>query len=206
MSAADPSPAPSAVARTVIELLPYMSADALEDLEELIGLELTFPSAARLREARLGLLLDMVAVSQGVFPLVREYLAERAARAKLGEDWPDASTISRAYHDWDRACRAAMRLHYLGGAARVHSETRYQQPRDSYSEEEVMDAIDRFVAAHNTTDPEYIEFFTWGAKLRREANHRGDPDPRIPGPAQVKDLFGDFYRAVAAAGSRRCAD
>lgn len=196
----------AAVAQFVVDVIPGLDDRTVDELDQLIGLRLTFPTAAELRDGRLGLLLEMIAVSQGVFPQVPEYRAERKARKALGEIWPDASTISRAYKGWDRACRAAMRLHHLGGASRVQGEPHYQRPRDSYTREEILAAIDRFWRDHDRCWPQYTEFFKWGEKLRRDANRRGDRDPRIPCPNQVIEFFPDgFYAAVEEARTHRTA-
>jgi hypothetical protein len=190
---------PSEAAQMIAAIVPALPAEAVADLQALLAMRLEFTTPALAREARLGLLLDLVAVSQGELPDTAAYEAERELRRERGEDWPAASTLARAYNGWDRACRAAIRLHFDGGAARVPANHHHGGDHAPYSRAEILDAIIRFHDSHDQTWPRSGEFFAWGAALRKRARRVGAPDPRIPNAKQVRAAFGEFERAVRAA-------
>jgi hypothetical protein len=193
---------PSEVALALVDLLSAMPVDAVADLQALLAMRLHFIAPAIAREARLGLLLDLVAVSHGELPDTAAYEQARDQAQGRGESWPAASTLARAYNGWDRACMAAIRLYHLGGRARTPSDYHHGGRGQPYSRAEVLDAIIRFHDSHDGTWPRRGEFFKWGTVLRKHARRTGAADPRIPNAKQVESACGRFDQAVRAAAER----
>jgi hypothetical protein len=190
---------PSEVAVALVELLPALPAEAITDLQALLAMRLDFVAPSVAREARIGLLLDLVVVSDGELPGTDTYEQAREHSQCRGETWPAASTLARAYNGWDRACRAAMRLYHLGGRARTPSDYHHGGRGEPYSRAEVLDAIICFRDSHDNTWPQRGEFFQWGTAQRKLARRAGAPDPRIPNAKQLKTVCGRFDQAVRAA-------
>jgi len=189
---------PSEVALLVAGLLPTLPPQTVRDLQALIAQRLTFVGAAEAREARLGLLLDLVAVSGGEIPATADYEDERARRRKQGEVWPNASVLSRAYNGWPRACLAAMRLHFRSGAG-VSVEHPQSRKKETFTRAEMLQAIVRFADAHEQRWPTYTEFFVWRRDLRQRARLSGSPSPRVPAPGDYRKYFANFPAAVRTA-------
>lgn len=196
----EPGGEPSEAAVFSAEILAQtMSQSELMDLERLLAHSLAHPKPAQLREARLGLLIELCTTQTAEVPTQKRYDEERQRRKLLGEHWPDSTTLSRAFHGWNWACRAAMRLVHVGSAARVsHSQHFRKSQRAPYTRQEVIDAILRF---RDTWDrrPDFSAFLAWGASERAFARLHGRQDPRIPSLPVITRLFGDFERARAAA-------
>lgn len=193
----------SEVALALVELLPALPAEAISDLQTLLAMRLDFVAPSVARETRLGLLLDLVAVSNGELPDTVAYEQARQQGQLRGEKWPSASTLMRAYNGWDRACRAAMRLYHLGGRARTPSNYHHGGRNEPYSRAEVLEAIIRFHDSHDSTWPLRSEFFLWGTAQRKHARRIGAPDPRIPNAKQLRAVCGRFDQAVRAARELR---
>jgi hypothetical protein len=103
-------------ASEVAQTLATLAADrqALGDgpaaeLARLLGHSLAATSAAHRRDARLGLLFEIVGRGSGEVPTEAAYEEVRVARAAAGEDWPTAQALGQAYGHWLSAVRAAMR-------------------------------------------------------------------------------------------------
>jgi hypothetical protein len=202
----EPTP-PDAVA-FAIRLIRVLDATGKRDLERLLAADLALPTAAELREARLGTLVDMLG-DNGEAPSAPGYEIERERVARLpgvGKP-PAASTLLRAYgDDWDRVVKAAYELRKYGSASRVkttHKCARGGRVKDnSYTREEVFAAIIRFRDSHQGTWPSGNQYFKWAGTLRRRAREGGHPDPRLPSASGIKPHFKRFADAVTAAKRR----
>jgi hypothetical protein len=199
-----PETGPGPLALGLAKLVRALSPQAVADLERLLVNSIGAPSAAELREARLGLLVEMVSAGDGQIPAVRDYLELRGRRAQAGEDWPTASSLLAAYGSITAAARAAMRLHHDGSQARVPHTHRHARSYSSYTREEVVAALGRFQREHGSWPRSELEFLTWGEALRRAARQGGHPDPRVPTAKPIRKLFGAFGRALTVA-SASCA-
>lgn len=191
----------SAQAASFVALVPNLPEQTLRDLERLLLADLASPSGAELREAGLGLLIEMVADGSGEVPPTEDYDRLRDERQLTGERWPDSTTLIRAYSNtWTIAVRAAMRLSFEGSAARVAHTHKHGRGRGhDYTREEVLAALVWFRDEHNGRWPEATQFYAWGEQLRRAARKGGHPDPRIPTRPVVHRLFERFGLARAAA-------
>ncbi len=198
MTSATARDEPSEVARELAKLIGALSAEAALQLEGLLANSIGSPSSAEIREARLGLLIELVSVGTGEVPGVDQYNGERDQRSARGEHWPSASALSKAYFGWQQAVRAAMRLHFIGTRARVASSHTHAPASGEYTRPEVTNAIRRFRDRHGTW-PSYSEYGQWGADARRLARRGGHPDPRIPEHVVIRKLFGEWDRALAVA-------
>jgi hypothetical protein len=139
-------PEPTEAAQVLAAIVPALPGDAVRDLQLLLAHRLAFISPSLARELRLGLLLDLVAVSDGELPSTDDYEHERAGRARRGQAWPAASTLARGFNGWSRACAAAMRLHHLGSPARMPRDFAHGGASAPYSRAQVLGAIRRFHA------------------------------------------------------------
>lgn len=174
---------------------------AARELERLLGNSLAAPSAAERREARLGLLIDIVSGAEGEFVTAEAYERIRSERRERGEVWPAASSLSRAYGHWLRALEAACRFWHVGGAARVAADHRHARPSQSYKPIEIRSALLKaqanlgLAADEWPTEWEYLE---WAARNRQLGRSSGS-ERRIPGAKQIRKAYGSYAAAVAAA-------
>jgi hypothetical protein len=172
---------------------------ALTDLERLLAASVSIPTAGELRSARLGLVADLVAAGTGEIPGVADYLAARRQRAATGETWPAPSTLLAAFGDWVTVVRAAMRLS-RGEVRNVpHTHRNRREASPPYTRAEVIAALGRFRAWKGDWPEGAFEWERWAAEVRRLAREGGKPDPRLPGQATIKKLFGSFGHALGAA-------
>jgi hypothetical protein len=176
-----------------------MSQTDLLELERMLAHSLSHPRPSLLREARLGLLIEMCDEQTGEVPDVDRYEQERRRRLETDESWPVATTIARAFFGWYQACRAAMRLKVMGAASREsHSQTHRTGLRREYTRQEVTATLARFHDERGRW-PNFSEFWRWGQDLRQHARRNGLPDPRIPSMPVVARAFGSFDRALSVA-------
>jgi hypothetical protein len=202
---ADDERVPPDVVAFAIRLIHVLDARGKRDLERLLAADLALPTAAELREARLGTLVDMLDDS-GECPTAPAYEAERERVGRISgvAKPPAASTLLRAYgNDWGRAVRAAYELRKYGSASRVKHDHKYARGGrvkgdDVYTREEAIAAIVRFRDRHEVW-PTGNQYFKWAAALRRRAREGGHPDPRLPSGTGIKPHFKRFVDAVTAA-------
>ncbi len=201
MRSSTPAPTTSAVAAGFVELVPDLPMETLRHIERLLLANLASPTGAELREARLGLLIDMVAGGSGEIPLTADYDAAVERRRAFGESWPDSTTLSRAYcKSWTTAVRAAMRLVLCDGPRRVpHSYKHAVGGQNGYGRSEVVAALMRFHHDHEGRWPQPSQFYDWGQQLRLHARTNGHRDPRIPTRKALGRHFDSFDLARRAA-------
>jgi hypothetical protein len=187
----------SDLAQGLASILHAFPQQAIEDLERLISNDMGAPTPAELREARLGLLIEVVSSGEGEIPRTRDYDGVRKHRAQTrGEDWPAASTLVESYGSFLAAVKAAMRLHHDGSAARVPHTHRHARPYKRYSRDEVVVAIRSFRDQHGTWPRSELEYLTWATTVRQARRNGGHRDPRLPSAKPIRTLFGGFQRAL----------
>jgi hypothetical protein len=190
-------PSASELAQGLASIVHAFPPEAIEDLERLISNELGAPTSAELREARLGLLIELISTGDGEIPRTRDYDGVRKLRAQTrDEEWPAASTIVESYGSFLAAVKAAMRLHHEGSAARVPHTHRHARPYKRYSRNEVVAAIRSFRDQHGSWPRSELEYLTWATTVRRIKRNGGHPDPRLPSAKPIRTLFGGFQRAL----------
>jgi len=175
--------------------------EAARELERLLRHSLAAPGAAVLREARIGLLVDIVSQGVGEFVTEEAYELERSTRKARGEDWPAASTLARAYGDWLTAVRAACRYWFEGGSARVAADHSHARPSQSYKPAEIRSALLRAQVDLGLAPDEWPtewEYHEWAQISRRLARLSGN-GCRIPGAKQIRKAYGSYATAVEAA-------
>jgi hypothetical protein len=185
------------VALALAALVPTMSVEGATDLKRLLGHSISLPSPAELREARLGLLIDLVENGSGEVPSVEAYEGVRSKRRDEGETWPAATTLIHAYGGhWLAAVRSAMRVAFES-RRRVPSDYAHARLRASYTREECLAA---FVASSEAlgSEPSMQEYLEWAALTRRLNRLSGRPDPRLPGRKQIMKAWGTYERLLAA--------
>jgi hypothetical protein len=174
-----------------------MSVEAATDLKRLVGHSISLPSPAELREARLGLLIDLVENGSGEVPSAEVYEAERSKRREDGETWPAASTLIHAYGGhWLAAVRSAMRVAFES-IRRVPSNYAHARPAASYTRDECLAAL---IACSDAleSEPTMQEYLEWATLTRRLSRLNGQSDPRLPGRKQILKAWGTFERLLAA--------
>jgi hypothetical protein len=197
----DPVPVDaSELAQGLAQILRPFPRQAIEDLERLLANNLGAPTPAELREARLGLLVELISTGDGEIPRTRAYDDLRRSRLEAnGERWPSASTLVESYGSFLAAVRAAMRLHHNGSAARVPHTHRHARPYQPYTRDEVIAALRSFHDQIGSWPRSELEYLTWGETVRRARRHGGHSDPRIPSAKPIRKLFGDFGRVLTIA-------
>jgi hypothetical protein len=173
-------------------------------LKRLLSHSLTIPSPSELREARLGLLIDLVSDGTGAVPTTEDYERARQQRRRRGEEWPAHSTLIRAWGGhWLAVVRAAMRVAFKGNEGRVSNSGHHHKFSTSYSRNEVATAIcDCWLALDLDSEgsgPAFKEYLAWAQLCRRQARLAGKPEPRLPTRESVLKAWGTWNRAVGAA-------
>jgi hypothetical protein len=190
----------SELAQGLAQILRSFPRQAIEDLERLLAHNLGAPTSAELREARLGLLAEMISTADGEIPRARDYDDLRGRRLETtGERWPSASTLVESYGSFLAAVKAAMRLHHDGSGARVPHTHRHARAYERYRRDEVIAALRLFYEQHGSWPRSELEFLTWGETVRRARRYGGHSDPRIPTARPIRKLFGGFQRALKVA-------
>ena len=188
----------SEVAQVIASLVPFLPNEAASDLRRLLGHDLSAPTTGELREARLGLLVTLIAQGTGEVPSTAVYDEAREQEATRGYDWPSHSGLIRAYGHWLKAVRAAMRLYFDGGKARVKASGQNSRWSTAYSQPEILDAIKRCRGALDNW-PTQWEYEEWARLARMAARAAGLPDPRVPVLGPIRTQFGSWDKALAAA-------
>jgi hypothetical protein len=191
----------SEVAQALAALAPALPEKTLQDVRRLLAQSIAAPGAGARREARLGLLLRLVATGSAEVPTVETYQRARNDAEARGENWPTHSTLIRAYGHWLAAVRAAMRLHFEGASARVAASHRHAFRHRNYTRDEILTALDRCRAALEDW-PTQWEYEEWAFLVRQRAQTAGLADPRLPVLKPIRRYFGTFAAAIEAAQQR----
>lgn len=179
-----------------VAALPETSARELRDL---LCDFLAQGHTARRREARLGLLIELLEFGERASPVTQsEYEAARAERAGRGEDWPPATVISTPFGGWDQACLVALRLSRLGTGARQSADHSHGKFKGPCTHLQIADALIKCRMELGFW-PYASLYFDWAGHCRRLARANGLPDPNLPGRPQFKKLVGDFERGLELA-------
>jgi hypothetical protein len=185
--------------------------EAAIELRRLVSHSLAAPLPGAVRDARLGLLIQLISDGSGEYVDAARYENALRERQADGEDWPDRSTLIRAYGHWLLAVRAAMRFWFDGGHARVPASYAHAQMHRAYRPPEILASIIRLrselAEMHPDADespwPTEWEFEEWGRLVRGGARRAGT-EARVPGLKQIRKAFGSYDRAVEHA--RRLAE
>ncbi len=206
-SAVDDGAGAGEVAWVIAELIPVLSEQTISDLGRLVNHSLSAISIPELREARLGLLIELVTGSQGVIPGIDDYNEARRQRAEDGEIWPAHTTLTRIHGGhWLGAVRAAMRVAEDGAKAGVATVAgKGKQP--PYNRREVINAIEQcWTGLRLDPDgrgPSANEYKEWAWLGRRMARLSGQAEPRLPVLEIICKQFGSFERAIAVCRRER---
>lgn len=195
------------VAWAIAAIVPELPQETAADLQRLLRHSITAPRPSELREARLGLLIDLVSDGSGEVPSSDDYNRVRGEREEIGQTWPAHTTLIRAYGGhWLAAVRAAMRVAYSDTAINVAASPGYFGSRLAYSRDEVAAAIAscwrNLGLDPDGPGPTQEEYLEWAGLTRRARRLAGKPDPRLPGSSAVRRLCGNWGRAVALATSQ----
>lgn len=190
----------SEVAQAIASFVPALTDKAAEDLKRLLARTLTLPSPAELREARLGLLIDLVTELSGEVPSIELYNQSRAERlSENGQRWPAHTTLIRAYGShWLAAVKAAMRVAFEGSNHHVSHDNHHHQFKASYERDECIDAVRQCAEAIGCM-PTLSEYNDWAILMRRGARAAGQPEPRLPSRETVIKVWGSWERLARAA-------
>lgn len=196
-----------------------IAAEKLPDHEalqllHLLGFHMRRKTVARVREARLGLLVEIMDHT-GQVPTSTEYDQACKDRAQKGQEWPGHQDLCRAYVDWIGAVKAAAR-HIFDTGARGGVPSSYghsRVARDEYLPHEIIDAIircrDGLGPWPTIRDwPSERDYFAWAEIQRRLAWDRTDEDgvpvadPRLPSRKSFFKKYPSYERAVSVAIAR----
>jgi hypothetical protein len=182
-------------------LVPALTEKAATDLRRLLARTLTLPTPAELREARLGLLIDLVVELEGEVPSIELYNERRARRAdEAGEEWPAHTTLIRAYGStWLAAVKAAMRVAFEGSNHTVSQDNHHRTFVKPYEREECLAAIRHCAQAIGAT-PSLMEYNDWTILMRRSHRLAGQREPRLPSRETVLKSWGSWQRLLRAVG------
>lgn len=173
------------------------------DLMELLAHSLSAQTAVERREARLGLLIDLVADAAAKCstrpPRRQDYDEARAERAQNGEHWPSSSALCDSYLGWSRAITAAIVV-FEGNARGVSTDKSHaSKHRQTYTRPEITRSIINCREA--TGDwPTQWEMAIWAQAQRRLARlSNRQTTELLPGLKQIRKKFGTWDRALARA-------
>ncbi len=144
----------SELGRGLAALVDTVPVQAAEHLLRLVRHSLAAPPPGLLREARLGLLIDLLGARNGELLGTDVYETARAERLLRGENWPVYTTVLRAFGDWLHAQMAAIRLAYLGTQARAPRSMRHTGGRARYTKREVIEVFIRAATRLRRLDDE----------------------------------------------------
>lgn len=193
---------PSPVAQALADWVPDLPRQTIIDLRRLLEHDQAVPTPALRRNVQLGLLVDLIR-DDGEVPAWDAYDRERAERARRGEDWPDRTTLAKAYGGgsggWIAACKAAANRAFKSGRASGGKTRRQPGPVVSYSQ-----ALDALIDAREQcgTWLNQWEFPKWAEVQRQIARGAHKPLPRIPSLKRIRQLFDSYPAAVAKAKER----
>ncbi len=192
MTAASPQ------ALVIAALARHLPADTRRELRQMLANSIAAPTPAEFREARLGLLLELLD-SVGVAHATGEsYEALRAdRRAATAESWPSRSQLSRAYGNWMRALEAASKLIGEAGPGAPGDHANRSAPR-LYTRRDLLTAIERCRLVIGTW-PSRSTYARWTSLAIRNARRHGRTDPAIPSVSAIIKRFGTWTRAVELA-------
>ena len=192
------------VAWVLAQLVPGLSEATASDLRRLLSHSLTCPTAAERREARLGLLIDIVADGSGGIPGVAEYEAARAERQQQSQSWPSSSTLIQAYGGhWLAAVRSAMRIAFDGTGGKAPSSGHHLRKHPTpFRREEVAEALAQCWRAiglnPNGAGPSQAEYLDW-VDLTKRAARQSRKAVRLPTQTVVSRLWPNWERLVEKA-------
>lgn len=206
-----PNPSPQERAEAYEVVCASMPDEEALQLLLLLGFRLKAKTNARLREARLGLLVEMLDENAYV-PKSSEYDREVERRASMGQEWPDHRELGRAYGTWLGAVVAAARHYFAVGGARgvPHTYAYARLPRPAFTPPMVIDAITRCRDALGPWPsiydwPTEQDYFAWAKIQRRLAwsitDDDGIPvrDPLLPDRQAFFKQYPTYERAVSVA-------
>ena len=207
-SAVDPTEA----AHVIVELVTdtsWFSDDEAICLRDLLANELSIATPGRERTERLGLLIEMIADGTGQFVTSTRYDELRQQRLAGGTEWPDSTTISRAYGGWLEAVRTCARL-VFGNGLNISSRGRKGRPRPAnFTTLELLNGLERCYvelrgdeAGKGAPWPRQSEYVRWLHLLRQIARHAGQPTPRVSYVSGLRRTFGSYEQAVEIARNR----
>ncbi len=205
----------SEAAAFVASMLPALPEQTTRDLRRLLARKLTLPSPAEIRYQRLGLLMDLLAASQGEVPTVATYSDAREERKVAGkaagrptgqDDWASASTLIEAYGSWTRAVRTAMWLHRDGSASQTPASVRPHAGKRAYSHDEALTAVRLCRDAIGGAWPTESEYDDYRLLARELAGEAGQSFDRHPTRGTLARLFGPWPATLEAASARERAE
>lgn len=191
-------------AQLIAQIVPRLPAQSAYDLKRLVELDIALPSRAAIREARLGLLIELIALPRDHegLPSEADYEKLRLMRGVLGERWPSARTLRDAYGHWLKATQAAVNqlrgYNATGGRIKVPASNDHGGRHAPYTRQDVLDAL-RLTKQTIGSWPTEWEYELFARAARKAAKEAGNPAPRLPGLKQIRTQFGNFPRAVQAA-------
>jgi hypothetical protein len=187
----------SETVQTIVALVPYLPDPTRIQLRKMLANSIAAPTAAELREARLGLLIELVTGGDSQDANTDSYEALRAKRAAAGQTWPSRSQLSRAYGTWLRALDAATTLagEATGGAP---SHCGRPRVRHRYSRRDLVLALQRSHIALGMW-PSPREYQRWRSLAVRAARNHGRAAAAIPSHPVIARRFGTWSRALALA-------
>lgn len=193
---------PSELAHGIAALACALPENTARDLYRLLSHSVAAPTPAEIREARLGLMLDLVAEGTGEFIGVERYEGARAERAADGEIWPAHATLCGVFGSWTDVVSLAMRLAHDGTSSGVpHTKRHLKDHAPPYLRDDVLDALTRCASDLGGWPGEW-EYYEWARVSRMLARDAGKSTRRFPGRGPICRLFGDFGRAVNVAQRR----
>jgi hypothetical protein len=194
MSAASKTVTPSEKVTAIAALFPALPKEDAAQLRDLLAHHAAFPTAATVREERLGLLIELL-IEGAEVPTADAYDEARAQRIAAGDDrWPHSTTLARSFGGRFRnAAIAAGRLCFEGGTARVPASFAHGGDHAEYTWPEVIAAVRRFKTKWGDWPHSFGELGEWRRLERRHAAEHGLKDPRIPCRKQIVTLIGDSF-------------
>ncbi|MTD45596.1 hypothetical protein GKE82_24520 [Conexibacter sp. W3-3-2] len=189
---------PCETAEAIAAIAPHLPTRTQHDLLRMLEYSIAAPRRQEWREARLGLLCELVLAMHGEVPNADDYKRLRQERLNQGEVWPAQSSLSENFGGWIRAVRTAFQLAYPDPRRNSTGHRNPDYESKAYTREELVDAL-RAARRDLHHWPSRIEYEEWRRLSRELARNLGRGRTRVPSIGTIERNFGTYPRAVQQA-------
>lgn len=194
-----------AYAEGIADDIPVWEEDAARDLAQLLINHDGLPSPSRAREAKLGLLVEMVMSSSDPAITIAAYSVRRAGEAESGRAWPSGASLCEIYGSWIRALQLAASI-ARGERRGISKNVEHLRKRSlDYTRADLIGAIRRCKETLGYW-PRYSDYTRWSQYVRDQERTTGGDRNWVPSIRPILTHFGSWKRALELATKEEAAE